>query len=138
MVLLIDNNVMIDAITAREPFWTDSSRVIRLCAEKKVKGYLAATSIPDTFYILRKDYSSKERRSILLYYANILNIVGVDEEDIMNALKNEEFTDFEDCLQAECAKAVGADYIVTRNTADFADSPVPAVTPADFLSRFDA
>ena len=133
MVLLIDNNVMIDAITAREPFWTDSSRVIKLCAEKKIQGYLAATSVADAFYILRKDYSSQERRSILLYYANILSVVGVDEKVVLNALKNENFRDFEDCLQAECAKAVGAEYIVTRNTEDFSESPVPAVTPAAIL-----
>ena len=43
--------------------------------------------------------------------------------------------DFEDGLQAVAAEAVGAQVIVTRNTADFRRSPIPAVTPAEFLRR---
>ena len=41
--------------------------------------------------------------------------------------------DFEDALLAQCAKQIEADYIVTRNTTDFVDSPVSAITPDDFL-----
>ena len=48
------------------------------------------------------------------------------------------FRDFEDCLQAECAKAVGADYIITRNTADYEESTVPAVTPTELLKIMDS
>ena len=44
--------------------------------------------------------------------------------------------DFEDALFAQCAKRVRADYIVTRNTKDFVDSPAPSVEPDDFLDKF--
>ena len=47
----------------------------------------------------------------------------------------EEFKDFEDCLQDECAKQVFADYIITRNIADFTTSEIPSLTPADFNKR---
>ena len=47
-------------------------------------------------------------------------------------------TDFEDAIQAAHAESCGAHLIVTRNTADFANSPVPAMTPEDFLARYAA
>ena len=41
--------------------------------------------------------------------------------------------DFEDALQAACAVAGHADFIITRNGADFTGSFVPAMTPEEFL-----
>jgi len=41
--------------------------------------------------------------------------------------------DFEDALVASVAEATGSGSIVTRNVPDFAGSPVPAVTPTEFL-----
>jgi len=45
--------------------------------------------------------------------------VDIGYELIVNALANNDFADVEDCLQAECAEAVNADYIVTRNIKDY-------------------
>lgn len=36
---------------------------------------------------------------------------------------------FEDCLQVECAKGYGAEYIVTRNVADYSISDIKAILP---------
>jgi len=41
--------------------------------------------------------------------------------------------DYEDALLASVAKRSKADFIVTRNEGDFKGSPVPAVSPQDFL-----
>jgi hypothetical protein len=43
--------------------------------------------------------------------------------------------DFEDALQAVAAEDCAADWIVTRNIPDFAQSRVPALTPREFLQR---
>ena len=37
----------------------------------------------------------------------------------------------------EDADSCGADYIVTRNTKDFENNKVPAITPDDFLKLID-
>ena len=42
--------------------------------------------------------------------------------------------DFEDALQATAAVLIGADYVITRNTGDFRNSPVPAISPAAFIA----
>jgi len=41
--------------------------------------------------------------------------------------------DLEDAFQAMSAVQFGADHIVTRNTRDYGRSPIPAVTPTQFL-----
>jgi hypothetical protein len=45
---------------------------------------------------------------------------------------------FEDAEVSIVAKTSGSSVIGTRNVDDFVASPVPALTPADFLSRFMA
>lgn len=54
----------------------------------------------------------------------------------MAALINEGFNDFEDCLQAECAKEEEADYIITRNPSDFTNSMIKVMEPKDFLNKY--
>ena len=70
---------------------------------------------------------------IILNALKCLSIVDIDEEKIISSLENEEFTDFEDCLQDECAEEIRADYIVTRDMNDFTKSKIPAITPSDFV-----
>ena len=78
---------------------------------------------------MRKDYTVEERREILLALCQLFDVSCINEDKIQNALKNNEFSDFEDCLQMECAKEYHADYIVARNTADFAASNIPCMEP---------
>jgi len=46
------------------------------------------------------------------------------------------FSDFEDALQAVSAEACGAHWLITRDSAGFSSSPVPAINPSEFLARF--
>ncbi len=131
--ILIDTNVLIDYLLEREPFFDDAKGVILSCAEGNVKGCIAAHSIPNMFFILRKDYNAKERRDVLFSLCTIFDVEGIDKVKLLAGLLNEDFTDFEDCLQMECAKSYGADYIVTRNVADYSVSEVKAIEPKDYL-----
>jgi len=133
MVVLIDTNILLDFLKNRGLDGLFAGKIIELCAKKTVSGFMAAHSISNAFYILRKDYSVKERKEMLLNLCSIIDIVGIDRQKIISSLLNEDFSDFEDCLQMECAKRMNADYIVTRDLADFANSLVPAILPDDFL-----
>lgn len=99
--ILIDTNVLIDYILEREPFFDDAMRVISSCIDGSVKGYIAAHSISNMFFILRKDFTIKERREILSNLCTIFEVEGIDKSKLMLALSNEKFSDFEDCLQME-------------------------------------
>lgn len=131
--VLIDTNVLLDYLLEREPFFKAAKEIILSCADGKVKGCIAAHSIPNMFFILRKDYNAQERREVLSNLCSIFDVEGIDKAKLLAGLENENFSDFEDCLQMECAKAYGAEYIVTRNIADYATSEVKAIMPGDYL-----
>lgn len=131
--ILIDTNVLLDYLLEREPFFEDAKGIVVSCAEGKTKGCIAAYSIPNMFFILRKDYSAKERREVLANLCSIFDVEGIDKAKLLSGLANEDFLDFEDCLQMECAKSFEANYIVTRNVADYSVSDVKAIEPKDYL-----
>ena len=130
--ILIDTNVLLDFLSKREPFWGDATKIIKLC-KNDIDGFIAAHSIVNLFYILRKHWSINERKSKLLKFCKVFHIVNIDNNKIISALENNDFEDFEDCLQDECAVAFNADYIVTRNLKDFKNSKIKALSPNEFL-----
>jgi len=133
MVVLIDTDVLLDFLNKRTPYNAFADRIIDLCSDGIIKGYIASISIPNIFYIMRKDLAVKELRGLLLDLCDIVDIIGIGKQKIITSLLKEDFPDFEDCLQVECAKQVNADYIITRNVTDFSDSPIHAILPGDFL-----
>lgn len=132
--ILIDTNVLLDYLLTREPYFEDAKNVILSCADGKINGCIAAHSIPNMFFILRKDYNAKERREILSNLCSIFDVEGIDKGKLLAGLENEDFSDFEDCLQMECAKSYGADYIVTRNVSDYVTSEIKAIEPKEYLT----
>jgi predicted nucleic acid-binding protein len=131
--VFLDTNIIIDYLQERKPFFNAVNEIVKLCAEKKISAFISAQSIADIFYIFRKDYTVSERKELLLGLCNIFNVAEVNREMIVNALKNENFSDFEDCIQSECAKIAQAEYIITRNAEDFKSSEIQPVLPEDFL-----
>ena len=65
----------------------------------------------------------------------MFTVVGIDSIKLELALRDFEFEDFEDCLQAECAKDFSANFIVTRNVDDFCNSSIPAIEPTKLISK---
>ena len=108
--ILVDTNVLLDYLLGRDPFFEDAKKVILSCTEGDTKGCIAAHSISNMFFILRKDYTAGERREILSSLCTIFDVEGIDKAKLLAGLANEEFFDFEDCLQMECAKSYGGIY----------------------------
>lgn len=131
--ILIDTNVLLDYLVEREPFYEEAKNVVLTCTEGNTRGCIAAHSIPNMFFILRKEFSSEERRQLLSNLCEIFDVEGIDKDKLLVGLKNENFSDFEDCLQMECAKNYGAEYIVTRNISDFSSSDIKAILPSEYL-----
>jgi predicted nucleic acid-binding protein len=133
---LIDTNIILDSFFDREPFRDAAKAIIFACREGKFDGYIAAHSVTNIFYILRKKYSSKERKDLLLELCNVFGVVGVDLVKLLRALNDDTFDDIEDYLQYDCAIEAGADYIVTRNPDDFTCSSITVISPEEFLKYF--
>lgn len=133
MVILVDTNIVLDVLLKREPYRTNSEIILSKCADRQIIGYLAAHTIPNIFYILRKSYTRQERRKLIKNLCSIFRVSDLNLDKILSAIDNEDFTDFEDCLQEECAVNIMADYIVTRNPKDFEKSRVKVIDPEGFI-----
>jgi len=131
--LLIDTNIILDYLLTRTPFYEAADKLIQECMKGTVRSCIAAHSFPNMFYILRKDFTVEERKKLLKNLCTLFDVEGIDQDKIIKALDNEDFSDFEDRLQVECAVSYAADYIITRNLSDFTESPVKAITPEEYL-----
>lgn len=133
MKILIDTNVIIDVLINRESFADDSSAVLKLCESNSFQGFITATTVTDIYYILNKNITDKSTLyNALEKLLSIIEVCDVTKHHVFNAMKLRQL-DFEDAIQSDCAKSLGADYIVTRNTKDFINSTIKAITPSDFL-----
>lgn len=96
--------------------------------------YISANVLTDIYYLLRKDYGSDAAQDMIEKNLSFLQVVGVSPEDAKRALSLR-WSNFEDCLVAQCAEKIKADYIVTRNVKDFKASSVEAITPEELFVR---
>ena len=64
MVILIDTNIILDYFISRQPFVDNAKNVLRLCFRQECNGYIAAHSVTNIFYILRKDFSVNKRKKM--------------------------------------------------------------------------
>ena len=134
MRIFIDANIVLDVLLKRPDFIEESAKVLAICKSKRAA--LAPHTISNIFFITRKEYTAKERKTILLSVLEYIDIVTVGKHQIVQALKNENLEDFEDALQLECAKEFNADYIVTRDLT-FTNEEIAIISPKDFIEKFD-
>ena len=136
MKLLIDTNIILDVLCNRTGFADDASKIFKLCEVRKVEGYISALSVPNIVYIMRKELDSERIKEILKKLSLIFTIADLKAEDIQRAASLD-FKDYEDALQSVCAKRIKANYIITRNIKDYAESPVTAIKPTELLDRIN-
>lgn len=125
MKIMCDTNIFLDVLLKREPFVEDSDRILRMCEEHKLDGYVTASCITDIFYLVRKYRHSND----LAYQAvgkilEIVKVCSVTNNDVLTAYQTKA-KDFEDCLLATCAKSIHCDCVVTRSKRDFEEFNIP-------------
>ena len=133
MTVLLDTNVLLDFILKRAPFFDDSRIILIAIANKRINAVISAQAISDMFYILRKTYTNKERRDILLWLTELIDIIEIDKNTVITALKDDTFPDFEDYIQTLCAEKVDAKLIISRNIKDFQNSNIKCISPRDLI-----
>lgn len=134
MKVLVDTNVILDVLCNRKEFVADSLRVFQGCETQRITGYISALSIPNIVYIMRKELDSERIKEILRTLTMVFSVAELRESDLLKAAELP-FEDYEDALQSVCAARVQADYIVTRNGKDFANSSVPMISPGDLIKQ---
>ena len=136
MKALLDTNVILDALMAREPWAATAQELLRTAAMGKYIGFIAASQTTDIFYLLCRQGTDKATaKNIINKLTGSIKVSGITPADVQNALALD-MPDYEDGLLASCAKRQKADYIITRNEKDFFQSPVSAISPQEFLKQY--
>lgn len=136
MKVMIDTNVIIDVLLERENFVEESYKVLSMCEEHRISGFVSASSVTDIYYLVRKYTHSNE----LAYNAigkllEIVKVCSVTNNDVLTAFQKKA-KDFEDCLVSVCAKSNNCNYIITRNKKDFENFEAKALTPTELINMF--
>ena len=88
MKILIDTNVLIDFLTKRNPlFYQSAGNIINSCFSGSIQGYIAAHTVMNSFYVLRKNYNLNQLKNIFSSLSRRIKIVSVDNNKILPILK---------------------------------------------------
>lgn len=133
MRVLVDLNVVIDVIQNRQPFYKDSALVLDAVVRQEASGWLAAHSLTTLFYVISRLRSRETAVAALIGLLDSFTVATVDDSIMRKAL-SWGWSDFEDAVQMAAAETAQVDYLVTRNTKDFQEGPLPVMQPAAFLA----
>jgi len=135
MKVLIDTNVILDALMNRAPWAEAAQELLRVIAAGKIKGCIIASQTTNIFYLLhRQGMDEATVKTIIQKLSEAVSVVGVTPADVQEALTCP-MPDYEDALLACCAKRQKAAFIITRNERDFKQSPVKALSPQAFIQQ---
>ena len=129
MRVLLDTDVLLDVALRRASFLANSAAVLQWAESEPGQAAVAWHSLSNVSYLLRPDARP--------FIRDLLEFVEVSPTGTDAAKQAVGFPmkDFEDALQAAAALAFGASYIVTRNARHYRRSPVPVISPAEFVAE---
>ncbi len=134
MRILLDTNVIIDLFEQREPFIEDTRKLLVMQTFGDAELWASAKSFTDIFYVMSKEFALHDIYAAFEESYTWLSLCSVDGADVKQAT-SAEWDDFEDCVIDICAQKVRADYLLTRNVADFRASKCKVMTPAAFFQH---
>jgi len=138
VTVVIDNNIVIDALKPNPEFQEHAQKILQLASMKTIGGFISANSITDIFYVLRKEHGEHKTKSMLKSLVRILDIIGIEPIDCIAALDNS-MGDLEDAFIDECAKKANANYIVSRDEKFIkTQTAVKVIKPSELLSKMGA
>jgi predicted nucleic acid-binding protein len=137
MKLLLDTNVIMDALQERQPFDVAAKELLRQGRSGEIDVCFTANAASDIFYLYAKARDLQSARSAMAYLLDNYTVLSVTHEDCQSAMELP-IDDFEDALVAACAKQAAVDYIITRDEQFLhSQSSVPLMNPSEWLKIAD-
>lgn len=136
MKVLFDTCVVID-IFGRSSFFFDSFCAYDVALIRGFDPCLSVSSTTDICYLLHaRGFADKKRAAELTAKClDLFDLIENTGQDCMHACSSP-MDDYDDALIATSAYRAGVDLIITRNAKDFKNSPVTAMTPAQFVEVY--
>lgn len=134
MRLLLDTNIVLDVLLAREP-WVEQAKALWAAVDDgRLEAFVTTSTLTDIFYVARRLRDAASAWDAIRLCLDAFEICAIDRITLEVAVTMPG-RDFEDNLQVAAALHSNLDAIVTRNLGDFAFSSVPILSPEIVLSR---
>lgn len=135
MRVLVDLNVLLDVIQRREPHYAASASILSRITEGDLEGAVAGHALTTIYYIVSRFADRQSANRAVDWILRDMKVVP-EGRDLFLRARSLKMGDFEDAVVASAAETMHCEWIVTRNVDDFAQSPVPAVTPLEYSTSF--
>lgn len=132
--IFVDNDVIIDFLTKREPFFEEIKSIFQLAMEGTIKIHISSVTIVNVNCIIGRLESKHIALRKVEKLVEVINILNVSDATIKKALTSN-FKDFEDAVQNACAIESKIDTLITRNVKDYRQSTLSIMTPKEFLVK---
>lgn len=134
MIVMLDLNVLLDVIQKREPHFHASAKLLDLVATGAIEGCVPALGVTTIHYIVTK-YADRHKADQAVDWLLAQTTVASPGKEHFLRARALSMPDFEDAVVAALAESGNCDYVASRNATDFADSPVPTLTPEELLAQ---
>jgi predicted nucleic acid-binding protein len=131
--LLIDINVILDVVLARQPWVDDSAGILDALSQNRAIGFVAGHAITTIYYVVQRRSDRVAATTAVSDLLQICDVVPSSGADFRRALTLG-LGDFEDAVTVAAALTSGADYLVTRNGKDFRGVPITVRSPGTVLA----
>src|SRR5215207_1064380 len=104
MRVLLDTNVVLDFVLARQPFFIEADEIFIHLRNKDFEAFVSAITPINVFYTTRKETDKATAFSAVEELLKLVQIAESSNQIYRNALALS-FNDYEDAVQHECAVA---------------------------------
>jgi len=133
MKILLDTNIVLDLLLAREPFVVAAREIFILIENAEVEGYLCATSVTTIHYLMQKGTDKAQADALIASLLTLFEVTPVTKETLLDASAYNG-TDYEDSVIYAAAKVAEVDMIITRDNSGFKNSTISVLSPHEFLA----
>lgn len=130
MKILFDTNVVLDVLLARQPFLAVATALFSEVEERRIEGFLCATTLTTVDYLLNKTLPTVQARAAIQTLLHLFEVAAVDKT-VLSTAAGSAFSDFEDAVLYFAGKQADVSGLVTRNTQDFVHAEYPVYTPTE-------
>lgn len=133
--ILLDINIIMDLLLAREPFAEDAKALFQMAIDEKIEIYITSCSINTLVYYIEKTIGYAATRKIIISFLQIAKCIDITMNDIQKAFANLAVTDTEDVIQMQGAIKANMDLILTRDTnfIKVKDQKIPVMSTEMYL-----
>ncbi len=133
MKLLLDINVVLDVMLARQPWAGEAAALLSAVESGRAECHVAGHTVTTIHSIVARAKGRQVAATAVTDLLRIVRVVPLADADFQQALVLG-LGDFEDAVQAAAALRIGADYLITRNAKDFQGLPIQLRTPGEVLA----